>query len=402
MENIWKSKSGLINGRCISNKIKIFININPRSQFLTVSCSVYKYYKIWRKSVENTKPVQKRQKSINSLTGLKVIAMLLLFWHHSTIPKLPVDIGARTCEFLFVVSGFLVGYNYYYTNRPATWKESFRYAYSKVVKFWPLHFLSMLLVMVVKIRPIFTFPNLMTAILNISLLQAWSPYADVYFSYNGASWFLSALLFCYFMSLFLIQISKKVKKSIILFVIMFLIRYMIEYTETLYPGQFLNLQIHTNPIVRCLEFFMGMLLVPLFIYIKEYIDGKEYRILFSILEIGVILNIIYLIYRYNGQWYRAEYVILFCLVVILFAFDKGILSKFLSIKPFKWFSRFQFEFYILHQAIIICLVQIYSLYMPDWRVMNFCMFITIMVIAILYKEIFSTKCSKILQKIVEH
>ena len=64
--------------------------------------------------MEKTKQSEKRQRPIESLTGLKVIAMLLLFWHHSTIPKLSVELGARTCEFLFVVSGLLVGYNYFY------------------------------------------------------------------------------------------------------------------------------------------------------------------------------------------------------------------------------------------------------------------------------------------------
>ena len=202
--------------------------------------------------MEKTKQIGNRQRPIGSLNGLKVIAMLLLFWHHSTIPKLPVDIGARTCEFLFVASGFLVAYNYFYIDRPATWKESFRYAYSKVIKFWPLHFFTMLLVMGVKVRPIFTFTNLITAILNSLLLQAWSPYPEVYFSYNGASWFLSALIFCYFMSPLLLQFIKKVKKSIGLFIIVFIIRYMVEYTAVLYSGQFLNLQIHTSPIVRFL------------------------------------------------------------------------------------------------------------------------------------------------------
>lgn len=147
---------------------------------------------------------------------------------------------------------------------------------------------------------------------------------------------------------------------------------------------------------------MGMLLVPLFMYFKEYADKKEYKIAFSFLEAGAILSLIYAIYRYDGQWYRALYVLLFCPVIILFAFDRGIVSSFLSLKPFKWFSHIQFEFYILHQAFIICLVEIYSSYIPDWKWMNFCMFITIMVAAIFYKRVLSTRCSKFLQKIIEH
>jgi len=39
---------------------------------------------------------------IGSLSGLKVIALILLFCWHSSIPNPHVDIGARACEFFFV------------------------------------------------------------------------------------------------------------------------------------------------------------------------------------------------------------------------------------------------------------------------------------------------------------
>lgn len=50
----------------------------------------------------------KEKTMINSLTGIKVIALLLLFVHHSSLPKLPFELGSRMCELLFVISGFLV------------------------------------------------------------------------------------------------------------------------------------------------------------------------------------------------------------------------------------------------------------------------------------------------------
>jgi len=46
------------------------------------------------------------QQHLSSLGGIKVIAMLLLFWWHSSIPIPNVDLGARTCELLFVTSVF--------------------------------------------------------------------------------------------------------------------------------------------------------------------------------------------------------------------------------------------------------------------------------------------------------
>ena len=68
----------------------------------------------------NTLQSSKKPKRIDSLTGLKAIAMLSLFWWHSPIPNPPADLGARACEILFVASGFLVGYNYFYKGMPCS------------------------------------------------------------------------------------------------------------------------------------------------------------------------------------------------------------------------------------------------------------------------------------------
>lgn len=54
----------------------------------------------------------KNQNRIKSLDGLKVIMLFLIFcWHTPENPggvigKPIVDIGARACEVLFVISGF--------------------------------------------------------------------------------------------------------------------------------------------------------------------------------------------------------------------------------------------------------------------------------------------------------
>jgi len=337
------------------------------------------------------------QQHLSSLGGIKVIAMLLLFWWHSSIPNPNVDLGARTCELLFVTSGFLVGYNYFYKGMPKTWKASFMYAIKKIIRFWPLHFCVLLIMFLrtIIINGCIQLSNILIALDNALLLQAWSLNQDVYFSYNGASWFLSALIFCYFMTPLLLTFCQKIKQSIVLFVMIAAIRYLIEYVNIKCPGMVWNFVIHTSPFIRCLEFFMGMLLVPLFMYTKEKLQSSSFFIN-SLVEIIITILTIALCIMKNATWLRASFVFLFCITVFVFAFNRGILSRIFSARIFELFGKIQFEFFIFHQAIIICLFNWFSRITSDWRIVNSLLFITIIACAIGYKKFMSQKLSKII------
>lgn len=292
------------------------------------------------------------KKYISSLAGLKVMAILCIFWWHSPLPNPVCDIGARACEFFFVSSGFLCYYAHYEKPMPCTWAGSAKYMAKKFVSIWPLHLVGFLIVLVcMPISEIFTKESLINAILNLSLVQAWINYASVFFSYNGATWFLSALVFCYFMTPLFLRILHNPRKAVILFPITFMVRFAIEYIQSHNPGVFWDLNIHVSPIVRVLEFFMGMMVAVAVTSVKcEKLKFR--RLFFSLLEIVGILATIFLMVNKEGIWYRAEFVLVFCVLILIFSFDFGLLSKILGLYPFRLFANIQFEFYILHQAII--------------------------------------------------
>ena len=57
---------------------------------------------------------------INSFTGIKAISLLVIYCWHAPLPRPSVDIGTRLCEILFLISGFLAGYNSYYKDVSCT------------------------------------------------------------------------------------------------------------------------------------------------------------------------------------------------------------------------------------------------------------------------------------------
>lgn len=295
---------------------------------------------------------------INSFTGLKAISLFCIFWWHSPLPAPPVDLGARMCELLFVCSGFLVGYNNK-CKKSLEWSfyKSKRYIINKIVMFYPLHVVTFI-ISIINIYlngDGFHFKDGIIALYNLLLLQSWNNSPDVFFSFNGVSWFLASLMFCYLLTPVFLHFIKNLKTTLVLFPVVFVFRCFLEWSHIRYPD-ILSINIHVNPLIRCLEFFMGMLLIPLFYKSKEkcsvYKETTRIKLIFSFIEIVITVLVISFVIKMNMIWPRCFFVMLFCVLVFVYAFDCGIISKLLSIKILRCFSKIQFEFYLFHGVLI--------------------------------------------------
>ena len=292
---------------------------------------------------------------IVSLASLKVIALFSLFWWHSALPNPGVDLGARACEFFFVVSGFLVAYNYSSNTIDPTWKQSFLYVRKKLSAMWPLHLVMFFVSLgLMPISEIVDKKTIFEALMNLTLLQSWSPNTYTFFAFNGTSWFLSTILFCYFISPFLLLSVSNTKRASISFIVALGMRLLIEVQQILYGSDITAWNLHVSPVVRGLEFYAGMALYPLSLNIRnKFSTSTRYTFgIASILEILMMMICMYLLVHYSGIWIRGQYVCMFCALIYLYSFDLGIVSKVLSTSLFNIFGGIEFEFFIMHQVII--------------------------------------------------
>ena len=302
-----------------------------------------------------------KRKHLYYIAFIKFLSMIIIIkWHIIKWEKKPVDFGARMCEILFVSSGFLVGYNHYKKLMPSTFQQSFKYAYKSMRTFYPLEILNLILNIILnekfKIRKI----NLTTIeilISNIFIIKSWSRYKFIYFSFNGISWFLSSLLFCYFMTPFLLIGIRNIKISFILFFIIALIRIGIEEFVKHGALNIFDFKFHVGPIIRCMEFYLGMLISPLFFYFKIYLDNKDNKILFKFLftleQIVLPIIVYYLMNKYDRIIHRCYFVLIFCAFLFIIGFDYGCISDIFSMKIIQKIMSYQMEMYLFHLTVNI-------------------------------------------------
>lgn len=319
------------------------------------------------------------------LCGLKALALLAIFVWHSTLPKPDIDIGARCCEFFFVVSGFLVAYNFYKKEFVFNISEMLSYTKRKFLDLYPLHILTFIISLIFFAK--FRFE---TAIFNILLLQSWSCNDLIYFGYNGISWFISSLLFCYFMSPLLMNFVevKNVRKTMFFLLGMILFRVLIEL-----PLFHINCNIiyHINPIVRCLEFFIGMLVLPIYLHLKNTIQiRKNTKLIFSVIEILYVF-ILFNVWKYTN-FIRGAYIPLISILILIFSMNLGFVSKLLSVNIFRKFSYIELEFFMFHQ-LVIKFFNMYLYISTNAYLNNIIAFATVIILSCCYKYL-----SKIFQE----
>lgn len=227
----------------------------------------------------NKEDNKKRRETLNYISLMKFWAMIIIIRWHVYQWKQPrkyrIYYGARMCEFLFISSGFLVGYNYYKRPMPVTYYASFKYAYKHLRYFYPLHFINSLYWIYIRYyfyKRKLTLTDYEMLIFNFFLVKVWSSKSEFGIGFNGISWFVNVQLYLYFLSPFLLIGIQNVKNSIIIFVFIAFARLGIEILINNGALNFMGFNLHYGTIIRLLEFYLGMLMIPLFDKVKCILD----------------------------------------------------------------------------------------------------------------------------------
>lgn len=295
---------------------------------------------------------------IKSFQGLRVIAMLFIFFFHFKIYGQGVEVniynklfsdGYFAVTFFFVLSGFLTFISLKNDKFSLNIRESFKYMLNKIKKLYPLYAIMIVIVFIINVTPEKILKWVILSIPSFMLIQSFIPTSIVYFSFNGVGWYISVLAFSYLLSYtFMSKINNKnILRNIFIIYVFQVICVFLGRNSSINQWMF-----YINPLFRSLDFFQGMLLAA---FINEHKDIKLKDLSFIEITLVIIFTIQYLfLSKYVPQAFKwgVYYLPIILSIMAVFYYEKGIVSKFLGNKLFLKISKFSFEFYMVHQFVI--------------------------------------------------
>lgn len=305
---------------------------------------------------------------LDQLQFFRFVCFLLICLHHlrwyqfSWLPN--ANGAANAVSFFVILSGFGSAYSGVGSEIKCNIKTIIKYIGNKIRRFYPLYFTTTLIMVacsdIPRLVSAYSFDTLKPILINLihclCLVQAWIPHD--YFAFNGAGWFMSTMLFLYLLNLPLktvLNLIYQKKHGVLLLIVNFISLYIVILLYS-YITRNTNTEFtqYILPISRVCEYASGMVLGYLFHKMNIYMKNIDNKIVFTILEIVVLMIWVKGMYVNIESWqFRIVHWFLpNCLLIGAFTFGKGLLSSLFKTKPLKYLGDVSFECYLLHGIIV--------------------------------------------------
>lgn len=294
---------------------------------------------------------------LNSLTSFRFFAALLVYaWHVGFLTD--YQTGYIGVSFFYVLSGFILAYSY--RTRLSFNKTSISSFYvARIAKIYPLHvltfFLSIPLLIVSDVAA--SLKIFAAGIIHFFLMQSFVPSDGFVFNFNGVAWSISDELFFYamFPLILFIFVKSGIGKWKILITILS-IWILVTGAMSFHQASVDEWFAYIFPVVRIVDFIVGVGLGLVFVSINNKKQVKVSGGKFSFFEaISIILLILFIIASplvTQSLRFSLYYLPVMGLIIFVFAFQKGFISKVLSNKLLVFLGEISFGFYMFHNLVL--------------------------------------------------
>lgn len=305
-----------------------------------------------------TKIKNSSSKRFIEIDGLRGVAALLVAVFHFDIynhlsGNIFIENSWLFVDFFFVLSGFIIAYNY--AGRITEFTHFKNFILLRIGRLYPLHIFSLLLFVIVEIllfvlslqgiqignEPFTQKHDPSGLILEILMAHALPIFADT--SWNAPSWSISVEFFTYMV--FGVVCLSVIKRLALVASIITIFGFLVILTSA--SGMDSS---HDLALYRCLfGFFSGVLLYQVYLFL----DGQEWDkriniVWFSVLEVFALIVCVGFV-SLSGVFEVEKYApVFFAVIVFPFLFGHGIVSTLLRYRVFRLLGKLSYAIYMLH------------------------------------------------------
>ncbi len=317
-------------------------------------------------------------KKIDTLQGLRFFAFLLIFtWHLNGYLGIKINNFASVAvTFFIVLSGFvsMLTLEKHVSMDKNILTNSIQYTKNRFSNIYFLYIITLILYLPLSIKNLVLEDHLSILLfvfyffINICLLEAWK------FKYfNGisyAGWYLSILSFLSFITIPIYHLLKKwnsknkISKNVIIIGFCFILFYVYSF---IIGNRNPTFYFYVFPIHHIFEYLAGICLANIYLEIKQKKTGKHLFKTFTIMEVILSSLVIFVLFFMNK---KHDFILsitnmsIALLLIGVFMFQKGAISKFLQWKPFVFLGNISGEMYLIHNVLIAYILGIFQIVLP--------------------------------------
>ena len=298
--------------------------------------------------------------ALESLRG--IAAVLVALFHYPSSSFLYFDKGFYAVNFFFILSGFVISYNY--EDKIKNFKDIINFQIKRFFRLYPVHLFVLLIILAIQTLKFFviefsTLPfgteafgeryNLEDFISNLFLLHSIFNF-NYWLSWNPASWSISTEFYTYFVFIIIFLVFQRFKFLIIFLLILIASPFFVEnYSYFALPHKFPYIN---GVFFQCLfNFGNGCVCYFLFSKLKNQ---------FNDLFVSIFFIFCTSIYFFSSELFLKYNFIIFSLIVLVFSKlnSESWTFKIFNIKPLVFLGTISYSLYMIHEQIIYILVQI--------------------------------------------
>ena len=298
---------------------------------------------------------------IETLQSLRIIFSLTVMLAHFSYAGIEGHSTGVGPMFFMLMTGVVMSRSY----GPKIRGGNFRfgpYLLRRFFKFYPLHLLCLVAVLLVRHKTLTT-TDYLSILPNALLLQSWIPINDYYFSLNSVSWYLSdLLLFLLLFPLLYKWLGNMEDKALGRTAVLLLACY-VGYVSLVQTDD-LNYWLYIFPPVRLLDFIWGMMIWRCYELHPTWGRLRRPTAVELLLAFMVVMTIV--LYPLHERWHVAliHWLVLIPVVLVFMQGDQygGWLSRFLKSRTMVWLGGLTLDTYLLHQLLFAILLNNASKY----------------------------------------